>query len=306
MTAVPPVDKQAAGFGRAARIGSSALRSEHRRGPFESHWVGRRLLGLEARMELWQQQMDQAAVHRGGEGAVGAVGAVVEADEEARDVNARRTRAADAHEDISGWAADHRRRREAHVRALADAERWSTVAERCNGRTPPKVSKVSSRRLVLSVSLEEIRAFANPLFGSMTGGRYRLSTHRDRERHNVKSGLGLRVNDTHAGSEREVSTLSGGETFQASLSLALGAADLVTAQVGGVHLDALFVDERFGSLDSEALPLAMDELDRLREGGRTAGPISHISELRERICIGIEVRPTPSGSAISVGAVSRP
>ena len=70
-----------------------------------------------------------------------------------------------------------------------------------------------------------------------------------------------------------------------------------------MHLDALFVDEGFGTLDSEALQLAMDELDRLREGGRTVGLISHVSELRERIRTGIEVQPTDSGSDISVGAV---
>ena len=220
----------------------------------------------------------------------------------ARDANDRRTRAADADERHQGWAAEHRRRSEAHTRALADAELWSTIADRCNGRTPPKVSL---QRWVLSAYLEEICVFANRRLGSMTGGRFQLSVHRDRERHNANAGLGLRVHDTHTGSQREVSTLSGGETFQASLSLALGVADVVTAHTGGVHLDALFVDEGFGTLDSEALHLAMDELDRLREGGRTVGLISHVSELRERIRTGIEVRPTDSGSAISVGAVAQ-
>ena len=223
------------------------------------------------------------------------------ADGTARDANAHGTRAADAYEAISGWAAEHGRRRGAYADALAAAELWSTIADRCNGRTPPKVSL---QRWVLSAYLEEICVFANRRLVSMTGGRYRLSVHRDRESHNAKAGLGLRVHDTHTGSQREVSTLSGGETFQASLSLALGVADVVTAHTGGVHLDALFVDEGFGTLDSEALQLAMDELDRLREGGRTVGLISHVGELRERIRTGIEVRPTDSGSAISVGAVT--
>ena len=71
-----------------------------------------------------------------------------------------------------------------------------------------------------------------------------------------------------------------------------------------MHLDVLFVDEGFGTLDSEALQLAMDELDRLREGGRAVGLISHVSELRERIHTGIQVHPTDKGSAISVGAIS--
>ncbi len=226
--------------------------------------------------------------------------AVADADDTAKRANHHRTRTTDAHEAINGWAAQHRSRLETYERALTDAELWSTVADRCNGHTPPKVSL---QRWVLSAHLEEICDYANERLGSMTGGRYRLSVHRGREWHNPKAGLGLRVHDTHTGAEREVSTLSGGETFQASLSLALGVADAVTARSGGVRLDILFVDEGFGTLDSEALQLAMDELDRLREGGRTVGLISHVNELRERIRTGIEVQPTDSGSAISVGAV---
>ena len=229
-----------------------------------------------------------------------AADAVADADGTAKKANHHRTRTTDAHEAINGWAAQHRSRLETYKRALTDAELWSTVADRCNGHTPPKVSL---QRWVLSAHLEEICDYANRRLGSMTGGRYRLSVHRGREWHNAKAGLGLRVHDTHTGSQREVSTLSGGETFQASLSLALGVADAVTARSGGVHLDVLFVDEGFGTLDSEALQLAMDELDRLREGGRTVGLISHVSELRERIRTGIEVQPTDSGSDISVGAV---
>ena len=229
--------------------------------------------------------------------------AVTETEDAARAANAHRTRTADAHKDISGWADNHRRRTKTHTRALAEAELWSTVADRCNGRTAPKVSL---QRWVLSAYLEEICTFANRRLNSMTGGRYRLGVHRDREWGGGKAGLGLRVHDTYTGSEREVSTLSGGETFQASLSLALGVADGVTAHTGGVRLDALFVDEGFGTLDSEALQLAMDELDRLRDGGRTVGLISHVGELRERIRTGIEVRPTDGGSTINVGAVSRP
>ena len=227
--------------------------------------------------------------------------AVTDAEAAARAANDRRTRTADAHKDISGWDADHRRRSKTYAAALAEAELWSTVADRCNGRTPPKVSL---QRWVLSAYLEEICTFANRRLGSMTGGRYRLSVNRDRARGGGKAGLGLRVRDTHTGSGRGVSTLSGGETFQASLSLALGVADVVTAHAGGVRLDALFVDEGFGTLDSEALQLAMDELDRLREGGRTVGLISHVGELRERIRTGIEVTASDHGSQVRVGAIA--
>ena len=227
--------------------------------------------------------------------------AVTDAESAARAANDRRTIAAEAHTAISGWAADHRGRSKTYATALAEAELWSTVADRCNGRTPPKVSL---QRWVLSVYLEEICTFANGRLGSMTGGRYRLSVHRDFERHGAQAGLGLRVHDTYTGREREVSTLSGGETFQASLSLALGVADVVTAHAGGVRLDALFVDEGFGTLDSEVLQLAMDELDRLREGGRTVGLISHVGELRERIRTGIEVTAGDHGSEVRVGAIA--
>ena len=226
---------------------------------------------------------------------------VTDAKDAAAAANAHRTRTADAHKDISGWSATHRRRSETYTTARAEAELWSTVANRCNGRTAPKVSL---QRWVLSAYLEEICTFANERLGSMTGGRYRLSVHRDFERYGAQAGLGLRVHDTYTGSEREVSTLSGGETFQASLSLALGVADVVTAHAGGVRLDALFVDEGFGTLDSEALQLAMDELDRLREGGRTVGLISHVGELRERIRTGIEVTATDHGSEVRVGTIA--
>lgn len=202
---------------------------------------------------------------------------------------------------IHGWAAEHQEMNDKYAQALEDAGLWTAVANRCGGRLPPKVSL---QRWVLSAYLEQICEFANRRLSAMTSGRYQLSVHRDRERRNAKGGLGLRVHDAHTGAVREVSTLSGGETFQASLALALGVADVVTARTGGVRLEVLFVDEGFGTLDSEALQLAMDELDRLREGRRAVGLISHVAELRERIRTGIEVRPVDNGSEISVGAFS--
>jgi exonuclease SbcC len=112
------------------------------------------------------------------------------------------------------------------------------------------------------------------------------------------------VLDAYTGEEREVASLSGGETFQASLALALGVADTVQAHSGGVGLGALFIDEGFGSLDPDSLQLAMDELDRLREGGRMIGLISHVSALRERIRTGIRVVAGDRGSRVEVGATA--
>ena len=248
-------------------------------------------LGVDELADLPEERPDTSA----------AVAALDAADDAARQANERRTLAGGARDAICGLADQHRELSKGHARALADADRWTTVADRCNGRIPPKVSL---QRWVLSAYFEEICVFANKRLGSGTGGRYRLSVHRDREWGGGKAGLGLRVHDAHTGKNREVSTLSGGETFQASLALALGVADVVVTHTGGVRLDTLFVDEGFGTLDSEAPQIAMNELDRLREGGRTVGLISHVSGLRERIRLGIEVRPGDRGSTLRIGAVS--
>lgn len=232
---------------------------------------------------------------------VATLGAAKSAGEMARIAGVRRASIAGASAAIHGWAAEHRAMNDKHAEALEDAELWTAVANRCSGREPPKVSL---QRWILSAYLVQICEFANRRLSTMTSGRYRLGVYRDQERRGAKGGLGLRVHDAYTGAEREVSTLSGGETFQASLALALGVADVVAARTGGVRLEVLFVDEGFGTLDSEALQLAMDELDRLREGGRAVGLISHVAELRERIRTGIEVRPTDNGSEINVGAFS--
>jgi exonuclease SbcC len=93
-------------------------------------------------------------------------------------------------------------------------------------------------------------------------------------------------------------TLSGGETFVVSLALALGLADVVTGEAGGAHIETLFVDEGFGSLDSDTLELVMDTLDQLREGGRVVGVVSHVPELRTRIPTQLVVHKTRTGSSV--------
>jgi exonuclease SbcC len=179
------------------------------------------------------------------------------------------------------------------------ADQLHTVADRCLGRSSPHISL---QRWVLSAYLEEICSYANQRLDLMTAGRYQLLLRDESgQRRGSKAGLGLRVLDGFTGEERDVSSLSGGETFQASLALALGVADTVQAHSGGVRLDALFIDEGFGSLDPDSLQLAMDELERLREGGRLIGLISHVAGLRERIRNGIEVVATERGSRLVVG-----
>ncbi|MCB0976057.1 MAG: SMC family ATPase [Acidimicrobiales bacterium] len=189
------------------------------------------------------------------------------------------------------------------VGAEAEAALYEKVANRCAGRTAPRVPL---QRWVLGAYLEEVCAHANRRLATMTAGRYRLLVTRTPAKANQPAGLDLRVHDANTNKEREVSTLSGGETFQASLALALGVADSVEAHTGGVRLEALFIDEGFGSLDAEALELAMDELDGLRAGGRMVGVISHVPRLRERIRIGAEVHKGEAGSTVTVGEVAVP
>lgn len=228
--------------------------------------------------------------------------AAVRAAEERKDVTvAHHSKVHGAHSRIDQLAHEHRELLARLVPLESDAVLHEAVANRCAGRTAPKVSL---QRWVLASYLEAICQHANRRLATMTANRYQLRVERDATHGGAKAGLDLWVHDAHTGSERPVSTLSGGETFQASLALALGVADSVEARTGGVRLDALFVDEGFGSLDPESLQLAMDELDGLREGGRMVGLISHVGALRERIRLGIEVTPTGHGSTVRVGTIA--
>jgi exonuclease SbcC len=152
---------------------------------------------------------------------------------------------------------------------------------------------------VLAARLEEVAAAASQRLLRMTAGRYSL-VHTDSRRGGGRSGLGLLACDAWTGADRDTSTLSGGEIFMASLALALGLADVVTEEAGGTRIEALFVDEGFGSLDEETLEEVMNVLDGLREGGRCVGIVSHVSELRQRIPAQIRVRKGHSGSSLSV------
>ena len=118
-------------------------------------------------------------------------------------------------------------------------------------------------------------------------------------RHGARGGLGLDVFDEYTGTRRPTKTLSGGESFMASLALALGLADVVTTEAGGIQMDTLFVDEGFGTLDALALDAVMDVLDELRRGGRTVGVISHLEELRTRIPTRLEVISGRHGSRLA-------
>lgn len=152
-------------------------------------------------------------------------------------------------------------------------------------------------KYVLSIMLEEILACANRYFARFSRERYALQRSRERASNNAYGGLDLEVLDGMTGHQRSVDTLSGGEQFLASLSLALGLSEVVQNQSGCVRLESLFIDEGFGSLDQETLDTAMKALSLLNQGGRNIGIISHVSELRNRIPARIEVSRLPDGTA---------
>ncbi len=156
---------------------------------------------------------------------------------------------------------------------------------------------INLERFVLGALLDDVTRKANIRLSVMSGGRYQLQRALgERADARKKAGLDLEVMDSYTGKARPASTLSGGETFLASLSLALGLADVVQEYAGGVRLDSMFIDEGFGSLDQETLDLALKTLAGLQGQNRLIGIISHVSELEERITTRLRVDRTKKGS----------
>lgn len=177
------------------------------------------------------------------------------------------------------------------ARELADE-----VAGLCAGSSTDNATRTALSHYVLAARLSQVVAAANGRLDAIGGGRYQLEHTMVRGAGDTRGGLGLLVRDTHTDQGRDPATLSGGETFYVSLSLALGLADVVTAEAGGAELSTLFVDEGFGSLDDDTRDEVLDELDALRSGGRSVGLVSHLSELRARCPVQLHVVATPRGS----------
>lgn len=179
----------------------------------------------------------------------------------------------------------------------AQYQLWGTLSEVANGRTG---HRISLQRFVLGVLLDDVLIQASERLVRMSRGRYQLVRREDPSKGNRASGLELDVADTYTGKNRSVATLSGGESFMAALSLALGLSDVVQAYAGGIQLDTLFIDEGFGSLDQDALDQAIAMLSELQMGGRMIGVISHVSELKEQMPVRIDVRASRQGSSVEV------
>ncbi len=214
---------------------------------------------------------------------------------------AQRTAAATAH----GTA------RERHAAAVAtrarspraapraeDEARYRTLqrlADLASGKSTPR--RIDFHTYVQLAYLADVLAAASRRLLAMTGGRFRLVTHEAALDKRAKEGLDIDVFDANTGAVRSARTLSGGEGFMAALSLALGLADVVQRTTGGIHLDTIFVDEGFGSLDQESLDAAMRALVDLQEGGRMVGVISHVTEMLQQIPTRLEVRGGRGGSS---------
>lgn len=161
--------------------------------------------------------------------------------------------------------------------------------------TSGKKTRITLERYVLGTLLDDVANAANLRLLSMSRKRYSL--HRMTDESGLgKGGLSLEVSDSFTGRSRPANTLSGGETFLASLSLALGLADVVQSRQGGVRLDTMFIDEGFGTLDPDSLNSAMNTLIDLQNTGRMVGIISHVPELEERIDARLRVTPAEKGS----------
>ncbi|MCS5420982.1 MULTISPECIES: AAA family ATPase [Psychrilyobacter] len=167
------------------------------------------------------------------------------------------------------------------------------------GKYGEKRNNITFQNYVLAVYFQDVLDRANDRLSIMTNNQYhmRLDTGK---KGNAGSGLEVNIFDSHTGKERSIKTLSGGETFKASMALALGLSDVVQSQNGGVKLDSVFIDEGFGTLDEESLSVAMDILMELKSSGRTVGIISHVSELKQTITSQIKVEKTVRGSKAEV------
>ncbi len=172
----------------------------------------------------------------------------------------------------------------------------NALADTANGRLSGK-DKIMLETYIQAAFFDRVIERANLRFFAMSNGQYELKRMEEAENARSKSGLDLGIIDHYNGSTRSVKTLSGGESFMASLSLALGLSDEVQSSAGGIRIDTMFVDEGFGSLDPEALDQAYRALAMLTEGEKLVGIISHVSDLKERVEKQIIVKKEKTGGS---------
>ncbi|MFI9306430.1 AAA family ATPase [Streptomyces triculaminicus] len=264
---------------------------------------------LRQRLERWEREELAVAAELADESALAAAGRPpADPDGALADVSeaTRALRQASAEDAAARTRCDELDRLSAEAvsdaRALAplraEHHRVAELASLAAGTSARNERKMRLESYVLAARLEQVAAAATARLRRMSSGRYTLVHSDARTGGRGRSGLGLHVVDAWTGSERDTATLSGGETFFASLALALGLADVVTEEAGGVRLDTLFIDEGFGSLDEQTLDEVLDVLDSLRERDRTVGIVSHVADLRQRVPAQLQVVKERSGSVV--------
>jgi len=192
------------------------------------------------------------------------------------------------------------------LKQMGDTERQygeiNELAQIASGDRAGIFGKLAFETYVQGVYLDWVLVAANARLQTMSEGRYELVRKKSTDNKKSVTGLEIDVHDWHTGKDRSVKTLSGGETFMASLALALGFSDVIQNNAGGIQLDAMFIDEGFGTLDDESREQALKILEQLAHDERMIGIISHVDELKERIERKIVVTKTENGSSIQVVA----
>jgi len=237
-------------------------------------------------------------------GAAPDVGGLADALTAAEEREAAATKALHRCDEVVGALRRHRRRLEEALADWAPAHtdfvRADSMAKLVRGMGGDNQLQMRLSAYVLATRLDQVVAAANERLAHMRDQRYLLQRTGRAARKGAQAGLGLEVVDQWTGDVRDPATLSGGETFVVSLSLALGLADVVTQEAGGTEIETLFVDEGFGTLDADTLDDVMDRLDDLRAGGRAVGVVSHVSEMRNRIPTQLHVEKRRNGSTVAV------
>ena len=235
----------------------------------------------------------------------------VEIDEEKltaekAELTARKKEIADRREAVSNRYASNKKTLDNirdRMKTIEQAEQryqlTKAMSDTANGEIPGK-DKITLEAYIQTTYFDRVIARANTRLMVMSDGRYEMKRRTEAASRKTQSGLDIDVIDHYNGSERPVNTLSGGESFKASLALALGLSDEVQSAAGGVRLDTMFVDEGFGTLDDESLRSAVTALVSLSEGNRLVGIISHVSELKERIDKQIVITKSRTGSSVEI------
>lgn len=211
--------------------------------------------------------------------------------------NERRGRLLHTRLHTNGEIRESIRKKSAELRQREERLRWlAPLADTASGQVSGQ-RKLRLETFAQMRYFERILARANTRLMMMSGGQYELCRRTEQENNRSQSGLDMDVIDHYNGTKRSVNTLSGGESFQAALALALGLTDDIQSSAGGVQLETMFVDEGFGSLSGEALHQALRVLNQLSEGSRQVGIISHVTELKEQIDRQIVVEKAPTGGS---------